>query len=198
MGGLGVEDYEIIVSDSSDDRSAEIAKESSAVVVEHTNLGYGAAYLEGFKVAKGKSIIIGDSDNTYDFLEIPKFVSALRDCDFVIGSRFRGNMEKGSMKVLHKYIGNPALNYIFNVLFGMNLSDTHCGFRAFKKEVLDELDFKEKGMEFALEMIVKIAKKRYRIKEVPINYYKRYALSKLRTFRDGFNHLCFMVKEKWI
>lgn len=190
---------EIIVADNaSSDRSAEIAKSLGAKVVFQPISGYGATYLEGLKHTKGDYIIIADSDNTYNFLEIQKFVEALEEgYDFVIGSRFRGKIEKGSMKPLHYYIGNPLLNTIFNILFYTELTDTHCGYRAFTKKALQKLDLKHHGMEFALEMIVKASKSNLKIKEVPINYYKRISPSKLNSFRDGARHLSFMLKE-WL
>lgn len=190
---------EVIVSDNaSTDSSGKIAKSMGAIVINQPVPGYGAAYLEGLKHAKGKYVIIGDSDNTYDFLEMPKFIRALDEgYDFVIGSRFRGKMEKGSMKALHKYIGNPFLNFIFNVLFKTNFTDTHCGFRAFTKNAINSLDLKQQGMEFALEMIVKASKTNLKITEIPVNYYVREGYSKLNSFRDGAIHLSFMIRA-WL
>jgi len=189
---------EIIVSDNnSTDNSVRIAKSKGAKVVNQKILGYGAAYLKGLKTAKGTHIIIADSDNTYDFSEIPKFLKELENGhDFVIGSRFKGKMEQGSMKPLHKYIGNPFLNFIFNLLFRTNFTDTHCGFRAFTKKAYKSLNLTELGMEFALEMIAKASKLNLKIKEIPVNYYKREGYSKLSSFRDGFRHLSFMLKER--
>ena len=188
---------EIIVSDSSNDGSDKIAKILGAMVIKHDKKGYGNAYLEVFKYINGKYIIIGDADNTYDFLEIPKFLDSLNQgYDFVIGSRLRGEILPGSMKWLHQYVGNPMLNAIFNLLFKTSLSDTHCGFRAFRKEVLDKLNLKHTGMEFALEMLTKVVKNNFRIKEIPITYYPREGISKLNSFRDGFRHLGFMLWNK--
>lgn len=188
---------EIIVSDNASmDDSARIAREKRAIVVDQPIEGYGATYQKGLEKASGNYIIIADSDNTYDFLEIPKFIRALDEGnDFVIGSRFRGKMEKGSMKALHKYIGNPVLNFIFNVLFKTNFTDTHCGFRAFTKDTLKKLRLKQNGMEFALEMIVRASKLDLKIKEIPVNYYKREGVSKLNSFRDGSKHLIFMLNN---
>jgi len=190
---------EIIVSDNaSTDSSAKIAKEKGAIVVNQPIEGYGATYQKGLEKAKGKFIVIAHSDNTYDFLELPKFLHELEQgYDFVIGSRFSGKMEKDSMKPLHKYIGNPFLNFIFNTLFYTNLNDTHCGFRAFTKESLKKFDLKQNGMEFALEMILQASKLNLKISEIPVNYYKREGYSKLNSFRDGFRHLSFMVKN-WL
>ena len=184
---------EIIVSDSSSDRSAEIAESLGAKVIKHNKVGYGNAYLEGFKHVKGKYIIIGDADNTYDFFEIPKFIESLKSNDFIIGNRFKGKMEKGSMPWLHRYIGNPILSLILRILFKTKIKDTHCGFRAIKKEELDKLNLVTPGMEFASEMIIKSIKNNLKIKEIPVNYGKRLGESKLRSFNDGWKHLRFML-----
>lgn len=191
-------DGEIIVSDSSIDNSAEIAKRLNVKVIRHNKKGYGNAYLEAFKYAKGEFIVIGDADNTYDFLEMPRFLDALDEgYDFVVGSRLRGEILPGSMKWLHQYVGNPMLNAIFNLLYKTSLSDTHCGFRAFRRDVLDKIDLKSKGMEFALEMIIKVVKNNFRIKEIPITYSPREGgVSKLNSFRDGSRHLLFMMWNK--
>ncbi|MAG18205.1 MAG: hypothetical protein CL944_01890 [Candidatus Diapherotrites archaeon] len=190
---------EIIVSDNaSTDSSVKIAKDLGVKVVNQSIKGYGAAYLQGLKSAKGNYIIIADSDNTYDFLEMPKFIQALDNgYDFVIGSRFKGKMQKGSMKPLHKYIGNPFLNFIFNILYKTNFSDTHSGFRAFTKKGINNLDLKQQGMEFALEMIVKVSKANLKSTEIPVNYYVREGHSKLSSFKDGTRHLSFMLGE-WL
>lgn len=184
---------EIIVSSNSDDGSADIAKKLGVKVVEHRRIGYGSAYLEGFKIAKGKYIIMGDADNTYDFLEIPKFIHALDEgYDFVIGTRLKSKILPGSMRWLHQYIGNPLLTFIFNILFRTRLSDAHSGFRAFKREVLKKMNLKSHGMEFALEMLIQASKDGIEIKEIPITYHPRKGISKLNSFGDGFRHLKFM------
>jgi len=187
-------DGEIIVSDSSSDRSPVIAKELGATVVKHDKKGYGIAYLEGFKAARGKYIFCADCDGTYDFNEIPRFLSYLRQgYDFVNGNRFRGKMDRGAMPFSHKYIGNPALSFILRVFFRSKLKDAHCGMRAITREALDKLDLQTTGMEFASEMIIKAAKNNLKTKDVPINYHKRIGKSKLRSFSDGWRHLRFML-----
>lgn len=189
---------EIIVSDNgSGDSSMEIAEKLGAKIVVQPVRGYGAAYIKGLNQAKGEYIIMADSDNTYDFFEMPKFIQALElGSDFVMGSRFGGEMENGSMKPLHKYIGNPLLNFCFNFLYGTNLSDTHCGYRAFTKKAYKKLKLSQKGMEFALEMIVNASKNNLKISEVPVNYYRRQSPSKLDSFKDGFSHMAFMIGER--
>jgi len=190
---------EIIVSDNNSvDNSIKEAQKNKAIVVKQSIAGYGATYLKGLAVAKGKFIVIADSDNTYDFSEIHKFIKQLeKGYDFVIGNRFLGRMEIGSMKLLHKYLGNPFLNFLFNILFYTDLGDTHCGFRAFTKSTFKKLNLKTQGMEFALEMVVNTAKLNLKIAEVPVNYYKRDSPSNLRSFRDGARHVSFMFRE-WL
>jgi len=187
---------EIIVSDSSNDRTPEIARSMGAIVVKPDRKGYGYAYMFAFKYAKGKYIVMGDGDDTYDFLEMPKLLEPLRNgnADLVIGSRFKGKIEKGAMPFLHRYIGNPLLTFFFNLFFKMSVSDVHCGFRAIKREALERLELKTDGMEFASEMLLEACKKGLRIEEVPINYYRRKnPVSKLRSFHDGWRHMKFML-----
>lgn len=186
---------EIIVSDSSSDSSAEIAMELGAKVIRHNREGYGAAYQEGFRYAKGDIIIIGDADGTYDFREIPKLLSRAKGNDIVIGSRLKGDIRKGAMPWHHRYIGNPLLSLLLRLLFGANVSDTQSGFRLIKKDAWKKLNLQTTGMEFASEMIIRATKQKMRIAEVPINYNPRKngSESKLRSFRDAWKHLRFML-----
>jgi len=188
-------DYEIIVSDSSSDRTAAIARSLGAKVVFPDKKGYGYAYLYAFRHASGDIIVMGDGDATYDFSEIPKLLEPLikGEADLVLGSRFKGKIHENAMPWLHRYIGNPLLTWFTNFFFNARVSDAHSGFRAFKKEVLEKLKLSLEGMEFATEMIVKARLSGLRISEVPINYYPRIAESKLRSFRDGWRHLRFML-----
>ncbi len=188
---------EIIVADSSTDRTKEIAVSLGAKVFPADKNGYGNAYLTGFKHAGGRYIVMGDADNTYDFLEIPLLLAPLKnDADFVIGSRFKGTIHKGSMDGLHRYIGNPVLTWMLNFIFNTHYSDTHSGFRAITREALDRLPLTTGGMEFASEMLVMASKERLRIKEVPISYYPRLTPSKLHSFADGWRHLRFVLLMK--
>ena len=188
---------EIIVSDSSSDRTPQIASSLGAKVIRVEKNGYGNAYLAGFKHARGQYIVMGDADNTYDFLEIPKLLSPLKNgADFVIGSRFKGTIHKGSMDGLHRYIGNPVLTCMLNFIFNTNYSDTHSGFRAFTREALDRLPLTTGGMEFASEMLVMASKERLRFEEVPISYYPRLTPSKLHSFADGWRHVRFVLLMK--
>ncbi len=188
---------EIIVADSSRDRTGTIAKSLGALVIKPEKSGYGNAYLTAFRHAKGHYIIMGDADNTYDFLEIPKLLNPLKNgADFVIGSRFKGTIHKGSMDGLHRYIGNPILTWMLNFIFHTHYSDTHSGFRAITREALEKLPLKTGGMEFASEMLVMASKERLRIEEVPITYYPRLTPSKLHSFADGWRHIRFVLLMK--
>ncbi|MDD5594877.1 MAG: glycosyltransferase family 2 protein [Candidatus Omnitrophica bacterium] len=186
---------EVIVSDNgSTDGSVHIALSLGAKVVHQPQRGYGNAYIKGINSAKGKFIVIGDADNTYDFSQVDKFVEPLRKgADMVMGSRLKGRIHKGAMPFLHRYVGNPLLSGILNLMFKAKVSDTHCGMRSFKKEVFDKLCLKTPGMEFASEMIIKSAKAKIKIVDIPITYYPRKGESKLRTFKDGWRHLRFML-----
>ena len=188
---------EIIVADSSNDRTGTIAKSLGAQVFRPEKSGYGNAYLTGFEHARGQYIVMGDADNTYDFLEIPKLLAPLRDgADFIIGSRFKGTIHKNSMDGLHRYIGNPVLTWMLNFIFHTNYSDTHSGFRAITRKALDRLPLTTGGMEFASEMLVMASKEGLRIEEVPISYYPRLTPSKLHSFADGWRHIRFVLLMK--
>ena len=185
---------EIIVSDSSTDSSPEIARKFNVKLVKHDKKGYGRAYLEGFKAARGKYLFLADSDGTYDFKEIPRFLNYLyQGYDFVIGDRLKGRIERGAMPWHHHYIGNPTLSFLLRVFFGTKIHDVHCGMKAITKQALDKLDLRATGMEFASEMVIQSIKKDLKTKEIPINYYKRKGTPKLKSFRDGWQHLRFML-----
>ncbi len=188
-------DGEIILADNSTDRTPEIAQSMGARVVTPDRLGYGYAYKYGFAQAKGKYIVMGDADNTYDFEDIPRLLAPLRDgtADMVMGSRLKGKILPGSMPALHKYIGNPMLTGFLNFFFKAGVSDSHSGFRAFTKEAYEEMHLRSTGMEFASEMIIEAARRGIRIKEVPIVYHPRIGESKLSSFSDGWRHLKFML-----
>ncbi|MCD4821013.1 MAG: glycosyltransferase family 2 protein [Methanococcoides sp.] len=185
---------EVVVVDNSSDRTPQIASSMGAKVI-HSVKGYGNAYITGLSHAKGDYIVIADADDTYDFEELPGFLDYLMkgEADFVIGSRLKGNIKKGAMPWLHQYIGNPFLTWLLNVLFKANISDAHCGMRAFTKEAFNKMDLKTHGMELASEMVIEAAYKDLRIKEVPITYHPREAPSKLRSFEDGWRHVRFMM-----
>lgn len=185
---------EIIVSDSSIDSSPDIAKKLGVKLVKHDLKGYGRACLEGFKIAQGKYIFMADADGTYDFNEIPNFIKYLdQGYDFVIGNRLQGKIEKNAMPWLHQYFGNPALSFLLRLFFKSPVADAHSGMRAIRRSSLSLLNLRTTGMEFASEMIIKAAQERLKIKELPIDYYKRKGISKLKSFSDGWRHLRFML-----
>jgi len=186
---------EIIVADNgSVDRSREIAASEGARVVLEPQRGYGAAYLKGLREARGKFIIIGDSDDTYDFYDIPKFLKALKEgYNFVMGSRFKGTIKKGSMSWSHRYIGNPILSGICRLFFHTRLSDIHCGMRAFTQSAYQEMQLLTLGMEFATEMVVSALTQNLKIYEIPINYHPRKGRSKLSPLYDAWRHVRFML-----
>jgi len=186
----------IVVDNNSTDNSSKIAKQFEIQYIFEPKRGYGNAYLSGLKSANGKYLIFGDPDNSYDFNEIPNFLFHLKEYDFVLGSRFKGKMEKGSMSSLHRYIGNPGIRFLLRILFGLKISEPSTGFFGIREEVLKQLKLKEPGMEFSSEILIRVKKNGLRLKEIPINYHKRAGKSKLRTFRDGFRHLKFMIKER--
>jgi len=188
---------EIIVADSSHDHTPDIARTLGAQVIHPENMGYGNAYLTAFPQVRGQFIVIGDADNTYDFLEIPRLLKPLKEgADMVIGSRFLGEIKKGSMSILHRYIGNPLLTAMINVVFHTSFSDTHSGFRAFTREALGKITPSSGGMEFASDMIISAAREGLKVQEVPITYYPRHTPSKLHSFADGWRHIRFVLLMK--
>lgn len=186
---------EIIVADNgSVDHSVEIAQSAGVKVVLEKQRGYGAAYLRGLKEARGRYIVIADSDNTYDFYAIPRFLKSLRvGFDFVIGSRFKGKIQKGAMTWSHRYIGNPILSGMCRLFFHTRLSDIHCGMRAFTNQAYSKMRLISLGMEFATEMVVCALQNKFKIVEIPINYYPREGKSKLKSFSDAWRHIRFML-----
>jgi glycosyltransferase involved in cell wall biosynthesis len=191
---MGIEG-EVIVADSSKDSTPDVARSLGAKVVRPEKLGYGNAYLAGFKQAQGRYIVIMDGDLTYDPLEMPEFIRLLEsgEADFVIGTRLKGHIKKGAMPALHRYIGNPLLTWMLNRLFGVGISDSHSGMRAISREALEKLNLHAGGMEFASEMVIEASRKKLRISEVPITYHPRKGRSKLHSLSDGWRHLRFMM-----
>jgi len=188
---------EVIVGDNgSTDGSIQIAEEHGARVINVAERGYGTALRAGITGARGKYIIMGDADDSYDFTEVPRFVEKLREgFDLVMGNRFRGGIKPGAMPPLHKYFGNPGLTALLNTMFHAKIGDSYCGMRGFTREHYDRLDVRSTGMEFALEMIIKSAQIGARITEIPIILWpdKRGRPPHLRSFRDGWRSLRFML-----
>jgi glycosyltransferase involved in cell wall biosynthesis len=190
---MGVHGEVVVADNNSEDDSARLAEEAGArVVVEHRR-GYGSAYLAGFEASRGRYIVMADADLTYDFDEIPRFVTALEEgAEMVIGDRM-DNIQPGAMPWLHQYIGNPILTGLLNLFFRTGISDAHCGMRAVRSEVLPRLDLRTTGMEFASEMVIRASKENLKIAEFPIEYHPRGGESKLSSFRDGWRHLRFLL-----
>jgi hypothetical protein len=186
---------EVIVADNgSSDRSVAVAEAAGARVVHQPRRGYGNAYLKGFEAARGRIVVMGDSDDSYDFTSIPELIKPIADgYDYVLGSRFSGYILPGAMSWTHRRIGNPALTAVVNALFRLRVSDAHSGFRAITRAALDKIALQCEGMEFASELVVKAAVARLRTAEVPISYHPRIGASKLRSFRDAWRHLRFLL-----
>ena len=187
-------DGEIVVCDNgSTDASVAIAERMGARVVHQPLRGYGNAYLKGFASARGRYLVMGDADDTYDFTMIPQFVGALEGGQqFVTGSRYLGGGE-AEITALHRYFGNPALTRILNLLFGTRYTDVYCGFRAFSRETYDAIRPVSPGMEFNLELAINAGLAGLRVHEIPIVLAPRKGESKLRTFRDGWRSLRMML-----
>ncbi len=193
LEGHGWEGEVIVADNGSDDRSAELAGAAGAVVVHEARRGYGSAYRAGFAAAQGDYIVMADADLTYDFGDIPRFVTKLDEgADLVMGDRMKG-IQPGAMPWLHRYIGNPVLTGILNLFFRTGVRDAHCGMRAVRRSALPQLDLRTTGMEFASEMVIRAGKERLAIAEIPIHYHPREGESKLSSFRDGWRHLRFLL-----
>jgi glycosyltransferase involved in cell wall biosynthesis len=195
---------EVIVADNgSTDRSIEIAEQLGARLVRVNAKGYGNALMGGIAASRGKFIVMGDADDSYDFGHIPRFMEQLRrGSDLVIGNRFRGGIQKGAMPALHRYLGNPILTKVGRVMFRSSAGDFHCGLRAFRKDAYERMGLRTTGMEFASEMVVKAALFKMRIAEVPTTLSPdgRSRPPHLRTWRDGWRHLRFllMYSPRWL
>ena len=184
----------IVVDNASTDRSAEVAAEHGATVVREERPGYGSAYLAGLAVAQGDFIVMGDADETYPMQDLAPFVERLAEGDdLVMGSRFEGTIHGEAMPWLNRHVGNPILTGLLNVLFGVKISDAHCGMRAVRRDALPTLDLHSTGMEFASEMVFKAFRRELRVSEIPIDYYPRVGESKLNRFGDAWRHVKFML-----
>ncbi len=187
---------EVVISDNgSTDDSVEVAVKAGARVVNQPERGYGNAYLKGFAEARGRFIIMGDSDGSYDFTQLDRLVKPLLagTYDYVLGSRFAGKILPGAMPWTHRYIGNPVLTAVLNRLFKVNSSDAHSGMRAFTSDAYQRMGLQSAGMELASEIVINAAKAGLRGTEVPITYHPREGESKLNSMRDGWRHLRFML-----
>jgi len=186
----------LVVDNGSTDGSAELARAAGARVVGEPRRGYGRAYRAGFEAARGRYIVMGDADGTYDFSEIPRFVEQLETgADLVLGTRLNGTIQPGAMPWLHRYVGNPVLTGLLNALFETGVSDSHCGMRAFRRDALPELQLRSTGMELASEQVVRCSKLGFTIREIPIAYSRRLGESKLSRFSDGWRHIRLLLQH---
>ena len=184
----------VVVDNGSIDSSAEVAADHGARVVSEPRRGYGSAYLAGLAATEGDYIVMGDADETYPMRELAPFVDRLEQGDdLVIGSRFKGTIHGDAMPFLNRFVGNPILTGMLNVLFGVKVSDAHCGMRAVRREALPVLDLHSTGMEFASEMVFKAYRRGLKVSEIPIDYYPRIGESKLNRFGDAWRHVRFML-----
>lgn len=189
----------IVVDNGSSDASSKVAIGHGAKVLTEPRKGYGRALRTGFEQAKGRVIIMGDCDTTYDFYHLMDMYQPLANGEYhmVIGNRYAGGIETGAMPLSHK-LGVRFLSYCGRKRFGVNIYDFHCGIRGFTKEAYNKMEFKTDGMEFATEIIAEIAKNNMTIKEIPVplkrcEYDRK---SKLRTIRDGLRHLRYIYSRK--
>jgi hypothetical protein len=195
---------EVVVADNgSTDGSQDIARAHGARVVDVPRRGYGAALMAGISAAHGEYVLMADADDSYALDDLDDFVAALRDgADLVMGNRFKGGIEAGAMPFLHRYLGNPVLSRMGRLLFRIPVRDFHCGIRAFRRDRMIELGLRTSGMEFASEMVVRASLAQLKIVEVPTTLRPdgRSRSPHLRTWRDGWRHLRFLLafSPRWL
>jgi glycosyltransferase involved in cell wall biosynthesis len=199
----GISGEVLIADNGSTDGSQRIATDLGARVVPVPQKGYGAALLGGIAAARGRYVVMGDADDSYDFSNLDAFLSRLRGgAELVMGNRFRGGIEAGAMPVLHRYLGNPVLSYLGRLFFRIDLGDFHCGLRGFNTASIKALNLRTTGMEFASEMVVRSALAGLRTEEVPTTLKPdgRSRAPHLKTWRDGWRHLKFllMYNPRWL
>jgi glycosyltransferase involved in cell wall biosynthesis len=193
---LGLEGEVVVADNGSTDRSVEIAQKLGARVVHERRKGYGSALLRGIYESNGEIIVMADADDSYDWSAIAPLVQKVREgYDLVMGNRFKGGIRPGAMPKLHRYVGNPALSLLARIAFRTEIGDFHCGLRAFTRSAFERMRLRTTGMEFATEMVANAAHQHLRIAEVPVILYpdKRNRPPHLRSFRDGWRHLRFIL-----
>ncbi|MEY2641049.1 MAG: hypothetical protein RL150_442 [Candidatus Parcubacteria bacterium] len=189
----------IVINNNSTDGSTHILaheeiQDPRLRVIHEGRQGYGFAYMRGLEEARGELLLLVDFDESYAATDIPLLLDALiAGADLALGNRFSGAMHTHAMPRLHRYIGNPLLSFLMRRFFGTNVRDTHCGLRAITRSAYKQLNLVTGGMEFASEMIIKAVRAKLTIQEVPVRYHPRTGTSKLRSFRDGWRHLRFML-----
>lgn len=196
LAALGLRGEVIVVDNGSTDGSPALAAACGARVIHETRRGYGRALMRGAEEARAPFIIMADADDSYDLTDLARFVDGLRaGNDLVMGTRIRGRIEPGAMPWHHRWVGNPLLTGLLNLLFRAGISDAHCGMRAFTRDAYARMQLQTTGMEFASEMVIKAALARLRITEIPITLHRdgRSRPPHLRSFRDGWRHLRFML-----
>lgn len=203
LSAFGVAGEVLVADNGSIDGSQALAEAAGARVVPIPRRGYGAALQGGIADARGRYVIMGDADESYDFSALREMLDALRaGSDLVMGNRFEGGIEPKAMPFLHRYLGNPVLSFIGRLFYRNNIGDFHCGIRGFRADAIRSLRLNSDGMEFASEMVVKSALHRLRISEVPVRLYKdgRGRPPHLRTWRDGWRHLKFLLlhSPRWL
>lgn len=194
MKGAGMRGEVIVVDNNSTDRSAEIAAAAGARVIPEREPGYGAAIRAGFRQARGKYMVMGDCDNTYDFSQLTPLVGPLDEgYDLVMGNRMTDELAKGAMPWSHRVIGTPIISFMLRMFTGAKITDSQCGLRAMRRDSIQALNLRTPGMEFASEMILKAMRQHLKLTEVPISYDVRVGEAKLNTIRDGWRHLRFLL-----
>jgi glycosyltransferase involved in cell wall biosynthesis len=203
MATLGICGEVVVADNGSTDGSQAIAVGLGARVITVKTRGYGSALRAGIAAARGKYVIMGDSDDSYDFTQLGDFLEKLRSgSELVMGNRFQGSIRPGAMPFLHRYLGNPGLSGLGRLLFGSPVGDLQCGLRGFRKDSLDQLELQTEGMEFATEMVLKATLFGLTITEVPTTLSPdgRDRPPHLRTWRDGWRHLRFLLlySPRWL
>lgn len=199
----GVKGEVLIADNGSTDGSQDIARGLGARVIAVPIKGYGAALGAGIHAARGRYVIMGDSDDSYDFYRLQPFIDKLREgYDLVMGNRFMGGIGEGAMPFLHRYLGNPVLTFIGRLFFKSPARDFHCGLRGFSRDAILALNLRTTGMEFASEMVIKASINQLKVTEIPTTLEKdgRSRPPHLRTWRDGWRHLRFllMYSPRWL